>query len=462
MLYMRIFRAELSAGNEEHFKALKARLGDRLSPLLRPAVQATADLLGVSTDDLRGRSEPRQLFYEANTPAIDGELYTDGRNLFILALMSGSRTRLVQRRDQLIMEQVEEHPAHGLDLTVVAPEWEPIQLSSILENAAQILGVPPQPHWYPSNRFTELRAESREGLVWPPFSQEEIIAAEILADRLARTLALAIKSSGGLLLRDLQKQIPGESRETVDEIVSTLRSRKLVDSEIVVICSKTQAQVSRAPNRQILTELSSKGIKCACGRPIGDERIEEALAVTESGRSLLDKARWLTLLVTEELKRVGIPPESILIEQSIGGDEIDCIGNINGEVALFELKDKEFNLGNAYSFGAKIGIVRPDYPVIITTERVGNDAKEHFVRARPVRRQNYIGSRAEEPMEITYIEGIENLRSGIEKLVSGIYRKDAESLVDRVLPVAAIDSHRLLEALERNPRGSCARSAEAG
>ena len=48
--------------------------------------------------------------------------------------------------------------------------------------------------------------------------------------------------------------------------------------------------------------------------------------------------------------------KEVLVEQSVGGDEIDCVANISGELTLFELKDKEFNLGN--------------------------DAKEHFTRAR--------------------------------------------------------------------------------
>jgi hypothetical protein len=124
------------------------------------------------------------------------------------------------------------------------------------------------------------------------------------------------------------------------------------------------------------------GVRCACGRPLVDEQTEEALTITELGRGLLDKSRWLTLLLVDELAAVGVARESILIEQQIAGDEIDCLANISGDLALFELKDKEFNLGSAYSFGAKIGIIRPKHPVVISTEHVGNDAKEHYVRAR--------------------------------------------------------------------------------
>jgi hypothetical protein len=38
-------------------------------------------------------------------------------------------------------------------------------------------------------------------------------ASHLLADRPIRTLAIAIKSSGGLLVCDLAKQLPGDARD---------------------------------------------------------------------------------------------------------------------------------------------------------------------------------------------------------------------------------------------------------
>lgn len=72
----------------------------------------------------------------------------------------------------------------------------------------------------------------------------------------------------------------------------------------------------------------------------------------------------MAVLLLEELRQVGIPHDHILFEQQIGGDELDVIVNISEELVLFELKGKEFSLGNAYSFGSKIGIVRPNHSVI--------------------------------------------------------------------------------------------------
>jgi hypothetical protein len=139
----------------------------------------------------------------------------------------------------------------------------------------------------------------------------------------------------------------------------------------------------------------------------------------------------------------------------VGGDEIDLCADISGELTLFELKDKEFSLGNAYSFGAKLGIVRPDHPVIVTTEHVGGDAKEHFERAEMSQRRRRYGSDPwytgpEDSQAILFIEGIEHLRSSLESLVSAIYTKDATRLLGDVLPRAAIDPRSLLEAINAN------------
>jgi hypothetical protein len=304
------------------------------------------------------------------------------------------------------------------------------------------------PYSYPSPGFNELRADDWQSP--SDVSDDERRASEVLGSKINRLLAIAIKASGGLLLKDAPKQLTTEVRDRSDEVVAELKRVRLVDSEIVVVCSKTQSQVTRAANRELINDLSLKGLKCACGRPLIDEQIEEALTITELGRGLLDKTRWLTILLIQELEAVGVSRDAMVVEQMVGTDEIDCLANISGELVLFELKDKEFNLGNAYSFGAKIAIIKPRYPVIITTEHVGNDAKEHFVRAGVTRvsRSGIYIDRADERDEISYIEGVENLKDGIEQLVSRIYKTDGIRLVNQVIPLATLNGESLIDALQ--------------
>ncbi len=448
MQYLRMYSAELPPNSHGAFGVLKTRLGAGLRALLEGTRQAQAQILGISPDDLKRGSRSQE-----RGRLIDGEVYTDGATIILFSLreVAGARVAVIRRPGAPAPKR--EAPTLQLMVCAIGQTWDSDPLQQAVRLAHDVFGVAPTPYSYPSDRFDELKAEGRESPA-PP-TPEELRAATQLCDKWSRQLAIAIKTAGGLLVRDLSKQLPPEARNRVDELTTGLKAAQLVDSEIVVVCAKTQSQMARAPSRDALERLSATGIKCACGRPLADERTEEALGVTDLGRALLDKARWLTVLLVQELEALGVHRDAILVEQNVGGDELDCLANISGELALFELKDKEFNLGNAYSFGAKIGIIRPKHPVIVTTEHVGNDAKEHFVRARVARgpRETEFAdfdlAENSEPTEITYIEGVANLSSGLRSLVGEIYRTDAINLLNRVLPLASLNGSQIVAAVDK-------------
>jgi hypothetical protein len=290
-----------------------------------------------------------------------------------------------------------------------------------------------------------------------PPTDDELNASRLLADKTARTLAVAIKSSGGLLVSDAARPLPAEARSDAEAAIAKLQEAGLVKTELVVICNKTDAQVARATTKKQLDQSARAGITCACGQPLTAERVEEALTIADLARDLLDGNRWMSVLLFDELVRVGVNAERIFLEQQAGGDEVDCVADISGEFVLFELKDKEFNLGNAYSFGAKIGILRPEHPVVITTEYVGGDAKEHFERAAASGTRPSTLERSHQ-RPVLYIEGLENLRSGVEQLAYQIYRADGATLLDDVLSVASIQSGSILAALGDDEKQSAASS----
>jgi hypothetical protein len=444
MLYLRMYRAGFSSLKLERLPELKRLVAEVLQPLLFPALQIPASVLGIAPESLRPLRGVRRSTLQSASYAIDGELYTDGETLVELAIYEQRRERPAQRGALVAASPLE---LYRIEVTAIGCRWEGTAVASVIPIVERLLEVRLESYVYTSQRFDELKAEGRESPV--DVNPDEIRASEVLASKVNRILAIAIKASGGLLVKDAAKQLSPDIRDKSDEVIAELKTARLVDSEIVVVCSKTQSQVTRAANRELINELTLKGLKCACGRPLIEEQIEEAVTVTELGRGLLDKARWLTVLLIQELEAVGVSRDAILVEQMFGTDEIDCLANINGELVLFELKDKEFNLGSAYSFGAKIGIIRPRYPVIFTTEHVGNDAKEHFVRAgvSGVTRDRIYIDRADERDEISYIEGVENLKRGIEELVSRIHKADGIRLLNHVLPLATLNGEVLIDAL---------------
>jgi hypothetical protein len=302
--------------------------------------------------------------------------------------------------------------------------------------------MPVKAYHYANSRLKDLRSEVTSESI--NIDDSQLIAVSALSERSNRTLAMAIKSSGGLLQRDAVKPLPEADAVNIQAIKDALIGAELIGSEFVVICSSSNSQVIRIGRVEDLPEFASRGLRCACGKPISEEVPQELLTITDRGRFLLDKSRWMSIILKQRLIELGVLPNDILLECQMGGDEIDCIANISGELVMFELKDKEFNLGNAYSFGAKISLINPRHAVVITTAYVGNDVKDHFRRANSGRRRTFdLGS--DNTVKISYIEGVENFHQGIGELVSKIYRHDAEIILRNALSFATPSSKTLLK-----------------
>jgi hypothetical protein len=102
-----------------------------------------------------------------------------------------------------------------------------------------------------------------------------------------------------------------------------------------------------------------------------------------------------------------------------------------------------------------MGIIRPDQAVIVTTAKIGGDARDHFQRAQLARKPDFdledIWNSGGASSEIRYVEGIETLRKSVEELATAIYRSDALRILGEILPLAAMEPRSLLSALERPP-----------
>lgn len=312
------------------------------------------------------------------------------------------------------------------------------QIAEPLNEIGRLIGerfdVGMEEHQYRSDKFRRLTSEGRTSPDAP--SADERNSARVLSDDAVRRAALGIATSGGLLRNDLPKHLDDDADRS-EEIERRLRESGLVEVELIVTCKQRSTQVARAPTRDALEEMARNGLKCACGRDVLRERIDEALTLNDHGRKMLNGSFWMTVLVMTELEEMGVGLDRMLVEEISGGDEMDFFVDISGELALLELKDKEFSLGNAYSFGSKTGIFHPEHPVIVTSAYVGNDAKEHFRQAAMARRSARRFSDDEENGEIQYVEGVATLREELQRLVGAVYERDAADILGRLLPHAA-------------------------
>jgi hypothetical protein len=441
MLGLQMRCAQITAEDRDKLGELLSRLPEGLVPVLADALDRQGAMLGIPAGTLKSAPSTTG----ATTVGFGEVIGFDGGCVVV-------ETRVPQG----VMARSERAESQGsrLNLYAFGDQRAVEALGRIDAFLAEHLDLEFEDWHFRSRRLDELVQEGMEPTTQP--SDADLVAAQVLVDRSTRSAAVAIKKSGGLLIGDVPKQLDDSDKDRASEIVDALQREGLVTSESLVICRATSSQVARLSDERAFEELTKHGVRCGCGREMADERIEEALTITERGRQLLDGSRWLSVLLTANLNELGVPVEQIFIEQNAGGDEMDCIAHVSGEIVFFELKDKEFSLGNAYSFGAKVGLIRPDRSVIVTSAHVGGDAKEHFEKARQsASRDNFAYLRASRETtegEVLYIEGIDHLREELESLIAGIHASDVQRVLGRVLPLGAADALSVVDALTTRVR----------
>lgn len=454
MLYLRNFAADLELEAEEKWPEFVEEVGDQFRPLLSSSLKHQAEVLGLAGEEIRSRRVPPSRRFPIpgqRRHVSNGEVFSDGENLFMVSLSYTPRELWAYQQWEQNPERMNRKPEPTLHLHIafVGSDRTHENIEEFLAVVGSVFDEGVREFSLTSERFDEIMKETEATTPDIP-SNDELEAARVLADKTIRRLAVAIKKAGGLLVPDLEKQLPEDSDRKADDLAARLLDAEIIDKEIVVICRRTDEQVNRLPSRDVLRSLRREGVKCACGQSLADEQISEAVNVSEKGRGLLDGSRWMTILLIHELREIGINADRILVEQEMNGSEMDCFAEISGELLFLELKDKEFNLGSAYSFGAKMGIFQADHPIVVTTEYVGNDAKEHFKRtaeAEDTERPFRHARDADDSSRVNYIEGIDSLGPSLRELAHEIYAEDAANTLETLLPFGLVDARDALESL---------------
>lgn len=358
-------RSPIALRDAHAFPRLIEAVPGEFQPVVRPARRTQTALLGelpaLSPEYASDRS------YAAQPRVVDAELFVHGNELIALSLYRDLRRTITDaggKRQQMIGWEVR-IIRFGSDFDTTSLD----RVQGVVEDCGIDLDF--SSLRLRSARFNDLLEEGRQNPPEPTAS--ETTSAELLRDGPTRRLAISIKSSGGLLVTDASRQLAQQDKSRVSDILAALQADELIATEIVIVCKRVGTQVARVPTADVIADMDRKGVHCSCGALMSEERAEEALSVTTKGAGLLDGSRWFTVVLINELMGMNVPITDILVDQESGGDEMDCIAVVSGDMILFELKDKQFDLRNAYSFGAKIGLIRPDLSVIVTTDKVGTD-----------------------------------------------------------------------------------------
>ena len=364
----------------EYFDQAIDEISNILPPMIKKLRAEQAELLQVDAANL-GYNESRNPPYN-DSNFVSCEILLAEDHLVILSLESDDAGNARSASLPTVV---------GISYIGSSLEYE-AALGPISEIVQSKFKAPVEPLWYPNTRFEEIRSEATKD----QFKVDDIDPAsvEVLSQPSCRSLAIAIKrSTMGLRFADAGKRYPQADPKEFNAIKDKLVGAGLANVESIIICSKSNSHVIRIARAGSLMELAREGVKCACGRPISDETPQDLLTITESGRALLDKSRWMSILLKQRLEALGVHSDSILLECQTKGSEVDCVANICGELVIFELKDKDFSLGEAYALGAKIGLLGPQHAVVITTAHVENAVKEHFKNSARTGRRPLISER---------------------------------------------------------------------
>ena len=258
-----------------------------------------------------------------------------------------------------------------------------------------------------SHNFEAIR-KSRQASFEPSTEESQAMAAFTTPE--IRALMRDLERVGSLTVSDLPKVL-GEAQGTaVAGRLGELRTLGLIQSEYVIVCSRTGNAVLRTDDPNKLQKMAPDWMKCACGRPLNEERVDQVIMPTDRATNLNDNGRWMTTLASGVLSKLGISREQVIVDAGPAGTDI--VLDLSGDLVLAVLKDREFNLADAYAFNAKISRIKAAEGVIVTNEGLSGDAKKMV--------QDELGpqrARITDPFRITFIEGIQAMEHELGRVI---------------------------------------------
>ena len=260
----------------------------------------------------------------------------------------------------------------------------------------------------------------------PEYGEPQRAGASLLVEEGARTFLLQLAQVTRALTTDTG---PLGSEADVGRLLDT----GLIRREYLFSCRQDSHTLCTLPSRDILANAAGSQIKCpVCRRGYADELIRDIYVLTDLARELLDGSRWMQIWITELLCRNGVPREQIRWNVGATGEDLDVKVDVFGHTVFFELKDRDFGLGDAYPFTMRVNRYAGEFGIVATTGRVAEDARNLFEE------QN------KQPQEIrgasiSWLEAAEGVSRGIGEQLETISRSHVAMLVQAFSDAVGLD-----------------------
>jgi hypothetical protein len=377
-------------------------------PVLRSMVRTASEVAALPAETLRVDPIMRMHggFRRPDVPPVPpGDLLFKGDHAYIVQPM-GRRLHAWEVRPHSVPSaladfgsQVERAARASLDgrrLRGMDFSWKPIK-----ERAPS--------RRFPARRFyQEAKLETRPA----EYSEAEAAGARLLVGAESRSLLLRLAQVGKARSIDT-------AAEASASFTGPLLDAGLVKREYLLLCRQDSHTICAFQERSELEAGIGLTFVCSiCGRAFKDELAQEIFALTDHGRRLLNGSRWMTIWVTELLVSSGIAREQIAWNAVAGEDELDIMTDALGPRVFFELKDREFGLGDAYPFAFRVTRYGGSFGIVVTTDRVADEAKRFFQEQRPAM-----------DTRIESLEGQPGIQEGIPSLVDRVSRSGVNQLL---------------------------------
>ncbi|BAI80369.1 hypothetical protein DEFDS_0895 [Deferribacter desulfuricans SSM1] len=264
--------------------------------------------------------------------------------------------------------------------------------------------------------FEEEESEHEEELkgTTPNYSLEDIKAAELLVNTDIRRFMLRLAQVGKMTSKDAVELAKSD-------ILERLLSLGLITEEYLLTCKQDQHTICVVPSKKHLTTDPMASLRCSiCGRSFPEENLQVIYTLSERGKKLLDGSLWMSIWVTELLKKSGVKEECIKWGLEASGEELDIMVEDFDSRLFFELKDREFGLGDAYPFVYRTTRYGGVSGIIATMDKVSTDAKKFFEEET---------HRREYPIRIQYLEGPKQIQEDIPKIVEQLALSQARRMI---------------------------------
>ena len=419
MLLVEVRRLDVAPSNDQFWTIVSRINGPEFMGVLYRAREAIFDSAGISfTIDLLSKFLQFDVTRSWSS-ADEGELFFGSAPVvgWLRVRRPGSATLRELRSDDVHFMELEHagKPAFVEVGVAFRPGSEKVRqdfLKRVRAAAAEVMGqdIGAPSSWsmlapVGSHNFEAIRKTRQPG---QDASAEENQAIAAFTTPEIRALIRDLERVGSLTVSELPKVL-GEAQGTaVAARLGELRSLGLIQSEFVIVCSRTGNAVLRTDDPNKLAKMAPDWMKCACGRALSEERVDQVIMPTERAAELNDRGRWMTTLVFSVLPRIGISRDSVIVEATPTGTDI--ILDLSGDLVLVVLKDREFNLADAYAFNSKVSRMKASEGVIATNEGLSGDARKLLT-------EEVIPRRANDPFRITYVEGTQSLEHELGRVV---------------------------------------------